>query len=125
MYTERADRAVEITAKAAEEEADIAVAIEGDGTINEIVRSLVHTDTALGVTPRGSEDGLTRHLCTSIEPKKALGMLNERCLGTVDYGRISGTDFFCTCEVGFNAFVSLKFAHAGKCRLLTYLEKTL
>ncbi len=33
--------------------------------------------------------------------------------------------FFCTCGVGFDAFVSLKFAHAGKRGVLTYLEKTL
>ena len=43
----------------------------------------------------------------------------------IDYGKINGTDFFCTCGVGFDAFVSLKFAHAGKRGLLTYLEKTL
>ena len=43
VYTERAGHAVEIAAKAAEEKADVVVAIGGDGTINEIARSLVHT----------------------------------------------------------------------------------
>ena len=38
VYTERAGHAVEIAAKAAEEKADIVVAIGGDGTINEIAR---------------------------------------------------------------------------------------
>lgn len=33
--------------------------------------------------------------------------------------------FFCTCGVGFDAFVSLKFADSGKRGLLTYLENTL
>ena len=51
VYTERAGHAVEIAAKAAEEKADVVVAIGGDGTINEIARSLVHTDTALGIIP--------------------------------------------------------------------------
>ncbi len=46
-------------------------------------------------------------------------------MDVIDYGKINGTDFFCTCGVGFDAFVSLKFAHAGKRGLLTYLEKTL
>ena len=54
VYTERAGHAVEIAAKAAEENTDIVVAIGGDGTINEIARSLVHTDTALGIIPCGS-----------------------------------------------------------------------
>ncbi len=35
------------------------------------------------------------------------------------------TPFFCTCGVGFDAFVSLKFADSGKRGLLTYLENTL
>ena len=58
VYTERAGHAVEIAAKAAEEKADIVVAIGGDGTINEIARSLVHTDTALGIIPCGSGNRL-------------------------------------------------------------------
>ena len=60
-----------------------------------------------------------------MEPKRALEVLNEGCMDVIDYGKINGTDFFCTCGVGFDAFVSLKFAHAGKRGLLTYLEKTL
>ena len=125
VYTERAGHAVEIAAKAAEEKADVVVAIGGDGTINEIARSLVHTDTALGIIPCGSGNGLARHLHIPMEPKKALEVLNEGCMDVIDYGKINGTDFFCTCGVGFDAFVSLKFAHAGKRGLLTYLEKTL
>ncbi|MEY8707026.1 diacylglycerol kinase family protein [Bacteroides faecichinchillae] len=125
VYTKRAGHAVQIAAKAAEEKADIVVAIGGDGTINEIARSLVHTDTALGIIPCGSGNGLARHLHIPLEPKKALDILNEGCLNVIDYGKINNTDFFCTCGVGFDAFVSLKFAHAGKRGLLTYLEKTL
>lgn len=125
IYTQRAGHAVEIAAKAAEEKADIVVAIGGDGTINEIARSLVHTNTALGIIPCGSGNGLARHLHIPLEPKKALDIINEGYLKVIDYGKINDTDFFCTCGVGFDAFVSLKFAHAGKRGLLTYLEKTL
>lgn len=125
VYTERAGHAVEIAAKAAEEGTDIVVAIGGDGTVNEIARSLVHTDTALGIIPCGSGNGLARHLHIPMEPKKALEVLNNGCTDIIDYGKINGIDFFCTCGVGFDAFVSLKFAHAGKRGLLTYLEKTL
>lgn len=125
IYTERAGHATEIAAKAAEEKTDIVVAVGGDGTINEIARSLVHTDTALGIIPCGSGNGLARHLHIPMDAKKALDVLNGGLLNTIDYGKINGTPFFCTCGVGFDAFVSLKFAHAGKRGVLTYLEKTL
>ena len=104
---------------------DALIAIGGDGTINEIGRSLVHTETALGIIPCGSGNGLARHLHIPMEPKKALEIINDGICDIIDYGKINGTDFFCTCGVGFDAFVSLKFAHAGKRGLLTYLEKTL
>lgn len=124
-YTERAGHAVEIAAKSAEEGVDVVVAIGGDGTINEIARSLVHTDTALGIVPCGSGNGLARHLHIPMDPKKALDILNDGCTDIIDYGKINESKFFCTCGVGFDAFVSLKFAHAGKRGLLTYLEQTL
>ena len=47
--TEYAGHAIEIARQAAEEKKDIVVAIGGDGTINEIGRSLIHTDTAMGI----------------------------------------------------------------------------
>ena len=125
VYTERAGHAIEIAALAAEEGVDVVVAIGGDGTINEIGRSLVHTNTALAIIPSGSGNGLARHLQIPMDPKKALEVINEGLEDIIDYGKINGLDFFCTCGVGFDAFVSLKFANAGKRGVLTYLEKTL
>lgn len=101
------------------------MAIGGDGTINEIARSLVHTKTALGIIPCGSGNGLARHLQISMEPKKAIEIINEGIIDVIDYGKINEVPFFCTCGVGFDAFVSLKFAKAGRRGPLTYLEKTL
>ena len=125
IYTEWAGHAVEIAARKAKEEVFAVVAIGGDGTINEIARSLVHTKTALGIIPCGSGNGLARHLQIPMEAKKAIDIINEGLIDIIDYGKINDVPFFCTCGVGFDAFVSLKFAHAGKRGLLTYLEKTL
>lgn len=125
VYTEYAGHAVKIAAQKAAEKAFAVVAIGGDGTINEIARSLVHTDTALGIIPCGSGNGLARHLQIPLEPKKAVDILNEGRLEVIDYGKINDKPFFCTCGVGFDAFVSLKFSQAGKRGPLTYLEQTL
>ncbi len=124
-YTERAGHAVEIAKRAAEEKADAVVAIGGDGTVNEIARSLVHTDTTLGIIPCGSGNGLARHLRIPMNVKKAIAILNANHTIRIDYGKINQTAFFCTCGMGFDAFVSLKFANAGRRGVLTYLEKTL
>jgi len=124
-YTENAGHAVEIAAEAAKEGVDVVVAVGGDGTINEVGRSLVETKTALAILPFGSGNGLARHLQIPMDTRKALELINEGVIEQVDYGKINGTPFFCTCGVGFDAFVSLKFAEAGKRGMLTYLEKTL
>ena len=123
--TEYAGHASEIAAQAAAEGTDIVVAIGGDGTINEIGRALIHTDTAMGIIPCGSGNGLARHLQIPMEPKKAIDIINDGLIDIIDYGKINDVPFFCTCGVGFDAFVSLQFSKAGRRGPLTYLEKTL
>lgn len=125
IKTERAGHAIEIAARAASEGVDMVVAIGGDGTINEIARSLIHTDTALGIIPCGSGNGLARHLQIPLDAKGAIEVINKGFIDCIDYGRINEHMFFCTCGVGFDAFVSLKFSKSGKRGLLTYLENTL
>lgn len=125
VKTEYAGHATEIAANAVKEGIDIVVAIGGDGTINETARSLIHSNTALGIIPCGSGNGLARHLRIPMDPKAAIDILNENYQIQMDYGKINNIPFFCTCGVGFDAFVSLKFADSGKRGLLTYLENTL
>ena len=125
VKTEYAGHATQIAASAVHDGADIVVAIGGDGTINEIARSLIHTETTLGIIPCGSGNGLARHLHIPMDPKGAIDILNEGYQICIDYGKINNIPFFCTCGVGFDAFVSLKFADSGKRGLLTYLENTL
>ena len=125
VRTEYAGHATQIAASAVEDKVDVVVAIGGDGTINEIARALVHSETALGIIPCGSGNGLARHLRIPMEPKAAIDIINQGNRLCIDYGKINNIPFFCTCGVGFDAFVSLKFADSGKRGLLTYLENTL
>ena len=60
--TEYAGHAAEIARQCAAEGADVVVAVGGDGTVNEVARPLTHTETALGIIPCGSGNGLARHL---------------------------------------------------------------
>lgn len=125
VYTERAGHATEIARHAAEEGAEIVVAIGGDGTVNEVGQGLIHTETALGIVPCGSGNGLARHLGISMHPAEALKTIKEGRTEKCDYGMINKHPFFCTAGVGFDAEVSDTFAKAGKRGLPTYLKTTI
>ena len=124
-FTEYAGHAAEIAKECAEQKEDVVVAVGGDGTVNEVARSLVHTQTALAIIPCGSGNGLARHLCLPLDVKKAIGIINSYNVEMFDYGVINGLPFFCTCGMGFDAFISLKFAEAGKRGPITYAENVL
>ena len=125
VFTEYAGHAAEIARQCAADGFDIVVAVGGDGTVNEVARSLVHTDSALAIIPCGSGNGLARHLCIPIDVKKSLNIINACKIEAFDYGVINGLPFFCTCGMGFDAFISLKFAESGKRGPITYVENVL
>ena len=124
-YTEYAGHAEVIAREAATAGIDIVVAVGGDGTVNEVARALIHTNTALGIIPCGSGNGLARHLQLPIDPEGAIKMINAGIIKSLEYGTMNGLPFFCTCGMGFDAFVSMKFAHSGKRGLISYIENTL
>ena len=123
--TEYAGHAYEIAKESKGQGIDIVVAIGGDGTVNEVGRALVHSNTALGIIPTGSGNGLARHLLIPMKIKGAIQVLNDCEITDLDYGIINEHPFFCTCGVGFDAFISEKFAEAGKRGPITYLENIL
>ena len=125
LFTEYAGHAAEMALECAEKGCDIVAAVGGDGTVNEVARSLTHTDCALAIVPCGSGNGLARHLCLPMDVKKAIEIINACKIEDFDYGVINNLPFFCTCGMGFDAFISLKFAEAGKRGPITYVENVL
>lgn len=123
--TEYAGHASELARQAVTDGVDVVVAVGGDGTVNEIAGALIHTNTALAIVPVGSGNGLARHLRIPMDVKKALEIINHCLVKSLDFGLMNGLPFFCTCGIGFDAFVSHKFAQSGKRGMLSYLENTL
>ena len=101
---------------------DAVFAVGGDGTVNETGCGLLGTDTALGIIPCGSGNGLARHLGISMDPFKAIKWLNDSRIVRMDHGLINGQPFFCTCGVGFDAAISMSFSQSGTRGMTTYLE---
>ena len=122
--TEYAGHATLLAKEAIRKGYDTVVAAGGDGTINEVARAVVHTRTALGIIPCGSGNGLARHLQIPQNVRRAIEIINRDTIHCLDYGRINGHPFFCTCGMGFDAFVSMKFAEGKKRGLLQYVKDT-
>lgn len=125
IHTERAGHATEIAKEKVEQGVDVVAAVGGDGTVNEVARSLIHTDATLAIIPMGSGNGLARHLKIPLDAKDSMQVFNTGVVDVIDYGKANGQPFFCTCGIGFDAFVSLKFARANRRGMLTYVEKAL
>ena len=117
--------ACELSKEAVANGVDVIVAVGGDGTVNEVARSLIGTKAALGIIPCGSGNGLARHLGIPLERKKAIEFLNKAQPVAVDYGKINGSPFFCICGIGFDAFVSSTFARGTRRGLWGYMNQTL
>lgn len=101
------------------------IAVGGDGTINEVAATLRDTQTALGIIPCGSGNGLARHLDIPVNPLGAVEIINRNIVKPLDYCSVNDVPFFCTCGVGFDAHVSEKFAKSKRRGAFTYLQKAL
>lgn len=96
----------------------------GDGTVNQVAASLLHSDVNIGIIPMGSGNGLA--LAAGI-PKKA-----EKALEIIFKGNASFIDgfyinhhFSCMlCGLGFDAQVAHDFAKQSQRGLATYVKQT-
>lgn len=125
VYTDYAGHATELAQAAAAENYYAVIAVGGDGTVNEVARGLLHTNTALGILPKGSGNGLARHLQIPLQLNQAISMLNTGQLSQIDSGTINDVPFFTTAGIGFDAYISSVFAGNKRRGLKTYVELVL
>lgn len=121
-YTKAAGHAEELARRAAAEGYEQVIAVGGDGTVNEVARALVGTDTALGIVPKGSGNGLARSLGLAMNSEEAIQQIATGKRVTIDSCTMDGRPFFCTCGMGFDAVVSHAFAEASTRGPVTYLR---
>jgi YegS/Rv2252/BmrU family lipid kinase len=122
LYTERAGHAIELSRKAARDKADIVVAVGGDGSLNEIAKGLIGTDTAMGIIPAGSGNGLAHHLHIPFRISKAIETINKGKIKKIDTIRINGELCVSIAGVGFDALVAKEFEKARRRGFQTYFR---
>ncbi|MCC8409405.1 diacylglycerol kinase family lipid kinase [Mucilaginibacter sp. UR6-1] len=89
---------------------DVVVAVGGDGTVNEVASAIVNSDTALGIIPFGSGNGLSRFLGIPMDVRGAVETFNKTRVETIDSALFNGQPFFNMAGLGFDAHISNVFA---------------
>jgi len=92
----------------------------GDGTVSQVVSSLMKDDVNFGIIPCGSGNGLALAAKISKQPVKALDIIFNGTASAID-GFYVNKQFACMlCGVGFDAKVAHEFAQQPKRGLKTY-----
>jgi diacylglycerol kinase (ATP) len=109
FVTERRGHGHELAHAARRRGDRIVIAWGGDGTVNEIASALVGSDTALGIVPSGSGNGLARELRIPTDPRRAIAAALGSPVRPVDAGELGGRLFFSIAGIGFDAHVAAAF----------------
>ncbi len=102
-----------------------AVAVGGDGTVNQVAKSILGTNIALGIVPIGSGNGLARTLGLSMNIEQVIKQIVAGKKEVVDSGIVNGRPFFCTSGIGFDAHIGNLFATSVKRGLKSYVRITI
>lgn len=94
---------------------DRVIAVGGDGTVNEVAQGLLHTSTPMGIIPKGSGNGLARHLGISMKIHTALIQVLNGTVLTMDTFSMNGCLSLNVSGIGFDGHIANLF-NAGKKR---------
>lgn len=108
-FTEKPNHGAELAQEAIDKEYDLIVAVGGDGTINEVAKTLVNTSVVLGIIPEGSGNGLARFLEIPSAIKEAIAIINRYQVKLIDSGLLNEHYFFNMAGIGFDAVISSRF----------------
>lgn len=122
VYTEAPKHATVLAQKAANDGFDIVVAVGGDGSVNEVAKGLIGSNTAMAILPAGSGNGLARHLRIPLDLKRAMLMLQLGVSKKMDTIQFNDHYFVNVAGVGFDAHIGWEFSRFGKRGFSSYLK---
>jgi YegS/Rv2252/BmrU family lipid kinase len=121
-YTQYPHHAIELAKQASEQGFDIIVSVGGDGSANDVAQGLVNTQTAMGIIPVGSGNGLAHHLKIPTKISKAIEIINRAKIKRIDTGLMNDKLFISIAGVGYDALVAEKFSHGKKRGFWPYFQ---
>lgn len=122
-YTKYAGHAKELALQAVQKNYKQVIAVGGDGTINEIIQSLALSNTALGIIPCGSGNGLARELKLPLKnTKKCLEILKNAKYFKSDIAMAGQEYFINLAGIGIEAIIAEKFAASKKRGMTPYFK---
>jgi diacylglycerol kinase (ATP) len=125
QYTQHRGHATELAREAAKTGFPVVFAMGGDGTVNEVAQGLVHSSTALGILPKGSGNGLARHLGIPLEFSQAIELIKSGQTNTIDTFLVNGRLSVNVSGIGFDGHVAGMFGQKSKRGLLGYTKLVL
>jgi YegS/Rv2252/BmrU family lipid kinase len=102
--TRRAGHATELAKEAAKTH-KIVCALGGDGTVGDVARGILGSESALGVLPVGTGNDFARNLGLKLDLKEACATVLGGVTKHVDVGYINEIPFINNCGTGFDAQV--------------------
>ena len=122
VYTEKPYHGITLSKEYAKKGFDTVVAVGGDGTVNEVGSGLHKTDTALGIIPKGSGNGLANHLLIPKDLDQAIEVIKKRNLLKMDVIDINGDLALNIAGIGFEAETARLFNQSKSRGLWTYAK---
>lgn len=114
QITRHTGHAVLLSAEAAQRGYDLVVAVGGDGTVNEVARGLIGSQTPMGIVPWGSGNGLAFDLGILPGLKPCVRKLVYGTDQSLDVCRFNEQAFICTAGIGFNARVAERMNNSSQ-----------
>ncbi len=110
--TERAGHARELASGSVARGARTVIVWGGDGTVNEAAAPLIGTETALGLVPAGSGNGLAAALGIPRDPLAAIALALDAPARRIDVGMLNDRPFFNVAGIGLDAHIARLFNEA-------------
>jgi diacylglycerol kinase (ATP) len=121
-FTQGRGHAIELAQNAVKQRTDFVFAVGGDGTVNEVAQGLLGSKVALGILPKGSGNGLARHLGIPMSFRKSLRILQNHREQMMDTILINGKLSVNVSGIGFDGHIASLFANKQKRGLAGYAK---